>query len=67
MDEILDYREDYPQAWPQANPPPCRISRGRRRGFRTRCLPHRAEGPLVGHVCRSGNLTHNGGSGWLGP
>ena len=24
MDEILDYREDYPQAWPQANPYPLR-------------------------------------------
>jgi hypothetical protein len=28
MDEILDYREDYPQAWSQANPPPCGIAGG---------------------------------------
>jgi len=28
MDKILAYREDYPQAWSQAIPRPCGISRG---------------------------------------
>jgi hypothetical protein len=43
MDETFDYRQDYPQAVASQPAPPCGISRGPRRGFRTRCLPHWAE------------------------